>query len=90
VPLQYVSFLDQLVHGNLGYSFKQNMSVDAIVAHELPNDALLVGSSLVLALLIAIPVGLMQAVGHNKLADYAATGSRSSSTRCRRTCSASC
>jgi peptide/nickel transport system permease protein len=74
VPLQYVSFLDQLVHGNLGYSFKQNMSVDAIVAHELPNDALLVGSSLVLALLIAIPVGLIQAVRRNKLADYAATG----------------
>jgi ABC-type dipeptide/oligopeptide/nickel transport system permease component len=74
VPLQYVSFLDQLVHGNLGYSFKQNMSVDAIVAHELPNDALLIGSSLVLALLIAIPVGLIQAVRRNKLADHAATG----------------
>jgi peptide/nickel transport system permease protein len=74
LPLQYVAFLNQLVHGNLGYSFKQNMSVDAIVLHDLPNDALLVGTSLVLSLVIAIPVGLMQAVRRNRLADHAATG----------------
>ncbi len=74
LPLQYVTFLNQLIHGNLGYSFKQNMSVDAIVAHDLPNDVLLVGMSLVLALLIAIPVGIMQAVRRNKLTDYTATG----------------
>jgi peptide/nickel transport system permease protein len=74
LPLQYLSFLGQLIRGNLGYSFKQNMSVDAIVAHDLPNDALLVGVSLLLALLIAIPVGILQAVRRNKLVDYAATG----------------
>jgi peptide/nickel transport system permease protein len=74
LPLQYVAFLNQLIHGNLGYSFKQNMSVDAIVIHDLPNDMLLVGVSLVLALLIAIPVGVMQAVRRNRIADYAATG----------------
>lgn len=72
--LQFFSFLGQLLHGNLGYSFKQNMSVDAIVVHDLPNDTLLVGVSLVLALLIAIPVGILQAVRRNKLADYTATG----------------
>jgi peptide/nickel transport system permease protein len=74
LPLQYVDFLNQLIHGNLGYSFKQNMSVDAIVIHDLPNDMLLVGVSLVLSLLIAIPVGVMQAVRRNRIADYAATG----------------
>jgi peptide/nickel transport system permease protein len=74
LPLQYLSFLGQLIHGNLGYSFKQNMSVDAIVAHDLPNDTLLVGVSLLLALLIAIPVGILQAARRNKLVDYAATG----------------
>jgi peptide/nickel transport system permease protein len=74
LPLQFVTFLNQLLHGNLGYSFKQNMSVDAIVVHDLPNDLLLVGVSLVLALLIAIPVGIVQAVRRNRLVDYAATG----------------
>ena len=74
LPVQYLAFLDQLLHGNLGYSFKQNMTVDAIVLHDLPNDVLLVGVSLVLALLIAIPVGILQAVQRNKLTDYTATG----------------
>ena len=74
LPLQFLSFLGQLIHGNLGYSFKQNMSVDAIVSHDLPNDMLLVGASLLLALLIAIPLGILQAVRRNKLADYTATG----------------
>jgi peptide/nickel transport system permease protein len=74
LPLQFVAFLNQLIHGNLGYSFKQNMSVDAIIAHDLPNDTVLVGGSLVLALLIAIPVGVVQAVQRNRLVDYAATG----------------
>jgi peptide/nickel transport system permease protein len=74
LPLQYLSFLNQTIHGNLGYSFKQNMSVDSIVIHDLPNDILLVGGSLVLALLIAIPLGVLQAVRRNKLADYTATG----------------
>lgn len=74
LPLQFIAFLNQIVHGNLGYSFKQNMSVNAIIAHDLPNDTLLVGGSLVLALVIAIPVGIMQAVRRNRLVDYAATG----------------
>jgi peptide/nickel transport system permease protein len=74
LPLQYVTFLGQLVRGNLGYSFKQNMSVDSIVVHDLPNDLVLVGVSLVLALLIAIPVGIAQAVRRNKVTDYTATG----------------
>jgi peptide/nickel transport system permease protein len=74
LPIQYLSFLDHLIRGNLGYSFKQNMSVDAIVAHDLPNDLLLVGASLVLALVIAIPVGVMQAVKRNGMVDYLATG----------------
>jgi peptide/nickel transport system permease protein len=74
LPLQFVTFLNQLLHGNLGYSFKQNMTVDSIVAHDLPNDIVLVGVSLVLALLIAIPLGIVQAVRRNKLTDYTATG----------------
>lgn len=74
LPVQFLTFLSQLIRGNLGYSFKQNMSVDAIVVHDLPNDVLLVGVSLVLALVIAIPVGIGQAVRRNKIADYVGTG----------------
>jgi peptide/nickel transport system permease protein len=73
LPLRYVSYLWQLLHGNLGHSYKLNLSVDSIIASELPKDLLLVGTSLVLSLLIAVPVGLVQAVRRNGVIDYTAT-----------------
>jgi peptide/nickel transport system permease protein len=70
---QYWVFLDHLVHGNLGFSYKLNRSVDSIIASDLPRDILLVGTSLVLAVVIAVPVGVMQAVKRNRTFDYAGT-----------------
>jgi peptide/nickel transport system permease protein len=73
-PVQYWDFFNQLLHGNLGYSFKQSRSVDSIVSQYLPRDVFLVGTSLFLALLIAIPSGIVQAVKRNRLLDYTGTG----------------
>jgi peptide/nickel transport system permease protein len=73
LPVQYGKFLWQLIHGNLGYSYKQNRSVDSIVAEYLPRDVVLIGISTVLALLIAIPMGLYQAIRRNRFFDYVAT-----------------
>jgi peptide/nickel transport system permease protein len=70
---QYWVFLDNLLHANLGFSYKQNRSVDSIVSSDLPRDVLLVGTSLVLAVVIAIPVGVVQAVKRNRIWDYAGT-----------------
>jgi peptide/nickel transport system permease protein len=70
---QYWVFLDHLVHWDLGYSYKLNQSVDAIIANDLPRDVLLVGTSLVLAVLIAVPLGVYQAVKRNRAADYVGT-----------------
>ncbi len=74
LPVQYAHFLWQLLHGNLGYSYKENQTVDAIIAHALPKDVVLVGTALVLSILIAVPVGLLQAVRRNRATDYVATG----------------
>lgn len=74
LPGQYWSFLWQLLHGNLGYSYKLNRSVDSILAGDLPNDLLLVGVGLLLALLIAVPLGIAQASRQGKIFDHAVTG----------------
>lgn len=74
LPVQYFSFVWQLLHGNLGYSYKLNQSVTSILQHQIPKDVVLVGISLVLALLIAIPMGVAQAARRNKPIDYAGTG----------------
>jgi peptide/nickel transport system permease protein len=72
--IQYWYFLDQLVHGNLGYSYQFNRTVDSLLASDLPRDLVLGGLSLILSLLIAIPTGIAQAVKRNSGVDYAGTG----------------
>lgn len=70
---QYLAFLGRLARGNLGFSYRLNQSVDSLVLHQLPNDIVLVGSALVLALAIAVPVGIAQAVRRNQATDHIAT-----------------
>jgi peptide/nickel transport system permease protein len=71
---QYWLFLDKLLHGNLGYSFQFNRSVDSLLATELPRDLVLGGLALILSVLIAIPVGIAQAVRRNRMVDHVGTG----------------
>lgn len=73
LPQRYFAFLWQVIHGNLGFSFKQNESVDAIVLQDLPKDALLVGSSIIFGLIIAVPLGMLQAAKRNRPTDYVGT-----------------
>jgi peptide/nickel transport system permease protein len=72
--VQYLHFAGQLVHGNLGFSYTQNRTVDSILASEAPRDIVLVGLSLIFSLAIAIPVGVAQAVHRNRPVDHIGTG----------------
>ena len=74
VYVQYWLFLDKLIHGNLGYSYQYNRTVDSLLASELPHDLLLGGLALLFSLVIAIPVGVAQALRRNGPLDYASTG----------------
>jgi peptide/nickel transport system permease protein len=74
VYVQYWLFLDKLLHGNLGYSYQYNRTVDSLLASELPRDLVLGGLALIFSVLIAIPVGIAQAVRRNGPLDYAGTG----------------
>ena len=74
LPLQYWTYLTNLLHGNFGYSFKQNDSVGAILVRDIPKTLLLVGLSYAVAIVVAIPLGIYQAVRRNKVDDYVLTG----------------
>ncbi|MHB1496908.1 MAG: ABC transporter permease [Acidimicrobiales bacterium] len=74
ILVQYAHFVDQLLHGNLGYSYTQNRSVDSMLASEAPRDVVLVGLSLALAIAIAVPTGIVQAMRRNRLVDHVGTG----------------
>ena len=72
--VQYWHYLLGLFKGNLGYSVKRNQTVAASIWTALPRTILLVGVSTLFALVIAIPVGVSQAVRRNSIYDYTMTG----------------
>jgi peptide/nickel transport system permease protein len=74
VVVQYLDFVWRLLHGNLGYSYRLNQSVGSLIAHDAPNDLILVGLGLVFALAVALPLGVAQAVRRNSALDHVATG----------------
>jgi peptide/nickel transport system permease protein len=67
---QYWLWLDHILHLNLGFSWKLNQSVFSLLGTHLPKTIFLVGISTILALLLAVPIGLWQAVRRNKFADH--------------------
>jgi peptide/nickel transport system permease protein len=72
--VQFVSYVNQTIHGNLGYSYKENQSVAALFSENAGRSALLTAESLVIAVAVAIPLGIWQGIKRNSLFDYAATG----------------
>ncbi|MEE1744276.1 MULTISPECIES: ABC transporter permease [unclassified Streptomyces] len=71
--VQYLGYLDQLAHGDLGRSYKLNENVGTVLRQNAGRSAMLSLAGLVLALLIAVPLGILQAVRRNSLVDRAAT-----------------
>ena len=70
---QYWLYLARLLHGNLGVSYKLNQSVGSLIAQRLPKTIVLSGLSTLLALIIAVPLGVWQAVRRQKLPDHVIT-----------------
>jgi peptide/nickel transport system permease protein len=70
---QYVLWLGHLLQGNLGFSWTLDQSVASLLGQRLPKTIILVGISTIIALVIAIPVGLWQAVRRNRFIDYSFT-----------------
>ncbi|MBI2609423.1 MAG: ABC transporter permease [Deltaproteobacteria bacterium] len=63
LPTQYKNYLVRLFHGDLGTSYyTQGKKVFSLILERLPATILLAFSSLFLALLISIPLGVLSAV----------------------------
>ena len=73
VIVQYFRYMNQLLHGNLGYSYAENQSVLALFQERVWRSVYLSGISLVIAVMIALPLGIYQAVKRNTLGDNVAT-----------------
>ena len=67
---QYLSWLGELLKGNLGFSYRTYRSVMEMIGERLGNTLLLTGTSLILAYLAAIPIGIYSARKPYSLGDY--------------------
>jgi peptide/nickel transport system permease protein len=61
VWLRYLHWLVAMLHGDWGFSFVSRMDVDRLILQRLPVTLLVIGSSQILALMVALPVGVFAA-----------------------------
>jgi peptide/nickel transport system permease protein len=62
IALRYFHWLSAMLHGDWGFSFVSRMDVDTLIRQRLPATLLVIGSSQIVALLIALPVGVYSAL----------------------------
>ena len=58
VLLRYLHWLTAMARGDWGFSFASRVDVDDLILQRLPTTLFVVGSSQILALLIAVPIGI--------------------------------
>jgi peptide/nickel transport system permease protein len=73
LPVQFVLYVRRLLTGNLGFSYHYNEPVATLIAQDLPKSVLMVGLAYIVGLAVAMPIGALQAVRHNKPVDYVLT-----------------
>src|SRR5687767_8783074 len=69
---QYVTFLRHAIGGDLGRSFRTGQPVTTMIVERVPATAELAVAAMFVAILIAIPLGVVAAVWRGTAADYGA------------------
>jgi ABC-type dipeptide/oligopeptide/nickel transport system permease component len=69
---QYVTFLRHAIGGDLGQSFRTGQPVTTMIVERVPATAELAVAAMLVAILIAIPLGVVAAVWRGTAADYGA------------------
>ena len=69
---QYVTFLRHAITGDLGRSFRTGQPVTTMIIERVPATAELAVAAMIVAILIAIPLGVIAAVWRGTAADYGA------------------
>jgi peptide/nickel transport system permease protein len=62
IPVQYVIWLQRVARGDFGKSFMSKMEVNFLISRSLPATLHLAGTALLIALIIAIPTGILASI----------------------------
>ncbi|MGH7056743.1 MAG: ABC transporter permease [Acetobacteraceae bacterium] len=74
IPVQYFHWLDNTLHGNLGYSWRLQEPVLKLVEQKLPVTAQLSVMAFIFAVVIGVPMGILSAVKRDSAWDWLANG----------------
>lgn len=74
LPVQWVLWMKEVVQGDLGYSYQQDVPVTHLIGQRFGATLLLTLTAVGLAIAIAVPVGVLAALKQNTFLDYLASG----------------
>jgi peptide/nickel transport system permease protein len=70
---RYLHWLTAMVQGDWGFSFQSRMDVDKLILQRLPVTLIVIGASQLLAISVAIPVGVLAAIKPYSIFDQIAS-----------------
>ncbi len=70
MPEQYIKYMSDVIRGDFGKSYHYNQSVMELIIERFPNTVILAVISLVLATIVAIPIGIISATKQYSIFDY--------------------
>jgi len=73
IALRYVRWFGAMVQGDWGFSFASRINVDTLILQRIPVTLFVIGSSLLLAFLVALPVGVLAATRPYSVFDQVAS-----------------
>ncbi len=71
--VRYVKWVGSMLQGDWGYSFASRVNVLTLIVQRLPTTILVIGTAYVIAILIAIPLGVITAVRQYSMIDQVVT-----------------
>ncbi len=73
IPVQYARWLGNLLRGNLGTSYQHNDATTTLILDRIPKTLALSGIALLIAVTLAVPLGVLSAVYRYSLLDAVTT-----------------
>jgi peptide/nickel transport system permease protein len=73
IPVRYVRWVAAMVKGDWGFSFTSRVNVSTLIMQRLPTTLFVLGTAQLLALLVALPVGVYSAVRPYSIFDQIVT-----------------
>ena len=73
IPIRYVRWITAMVKGDWGFSFASRVNVSTLIMQRLPTTLFVLGTAQLLAILVALPIGVYSAVRPYSIFDQIAT-----------------